>query len=74
MIEYQTLKETEIDRKLFSDFIRRQVVTKCLRKENGKWAVKDAPFIDDWTENDYNISKPPPGNHSSGRICIRRLL
>lgn len=29
MITYRTLCESEIDRTLFHDFIRRQVVTKC---------------------------------------------
>ena len=30
-----------------------QSVTKCRRKENGNWIIKDAPFTDDWTEKDY---------------------
>ena len=25
----------------------------CWRKEDGQWLIKDAPFIDDWTEEDY---------------------
>lgn len=29
MTEYRTLHEPEINRTLFQDFIRRQVVTKC---------------------------------------------
>lgn len=53
MVEYRALNEGEICRELFKDFIRRQVVTKCWRKENGKWVIKDAAFIDDWTEKDY---------------------
>lgn len=53
MIEYRKLHENEICRDLFNDFIRHQVVTKCLRREKGEWVVKDAPFIDDWTEEDY---------------------
>ena len=43
----------EVNREIFKDFIRYQNVTKCWRKENGKWIIKDAPFIDDWTEKDY---------------------
>ena len=35
MTEYRTLHEPEINRTLFQDFIRRQVVTKCWRKEHG---------------------------------------
>lgn len=54
MLEYRTLSENEICRELFSSFIRRQEVTKCRRFENGKWTVKDAPFIDDWSESDYS--------------------
>ncbi len=53
MIEYRILQEQEIDRKLFRTFIRRQVVDQCLRRENGVWVVRSDPFIDDWTEEDY---------------------
>lgn len=52
-MQYRSLQEHEINRELFRDFIRRQVVTKCWRRENGEWVIKDAPFIDDWTEKDY---------------------
>lgn len=54
-MEYRSLQEKEIERELFCDFIRRQVVTKCWRKEKGEWVIKDAPFIDDWTEQDYQV-------------------
>ena len=37
MIEYRSVSADEINKEMFSDFIRRQVVTKCLRKEKGKW-------------------------------------
>lgn len=47
------LKEEEIDRKLFCVFIRHQVVDQCLRRENNKWVVRSDPFVDDWTEEDY---------------------
>lgn len=43
----------EIDRSLFRGFIRRQVVTDCLRREGDKWVIKSDPFIDDWSEEDY---------------------
>lgn len=52
MTEYRQLKENEINAGLLAGFIRRQVVTKCLRRENGAWTAKDAPFIDDWTQKD----------------------
>lgn len=54
-MKYRSLQEHEINRELFRDFIRRQVVTKCWRKEKGEWVIKDAPFIDDWTEQDYQV-------------------
>ncbi|MDE7191605.1 MAG: GNAT family N-acetyltransferase [Clostridia bacterium] len=53
MIEYRILQADEICRELFGHFIRHQIVTKCWRKENGKWIIKDDPFVDDWTEKDY---------------------
>ncbi len=55
MIQYRELHSEEINRELFRDFIRRQNVTKCWRKEKGTWTIKNAPFVDDWSENDYKI-------------------
>lgn len=49
----RVLAKEEIDRSLFSGFIRRQEVGKCWRKEGGAWVIRDAPFIDDWSEEDY---------------------
>lgn len=53
MIQYRTLHADEINRELFQSFIRHQIVTKCFRRENNEWTIKDDPFIDDWTEADY---------------------
>ena len=53
MTEYRTLKEPQIRRELFSHFIRRQEVTGCWRKKDGVWQIQDDPFIDDWSEADY---------------------
>lgn len=53
MITYKNLHSCEIDRRLFSGFIRRQTVVQCRRRENNTWIIKDDPFIDDWSENDY---------------------
>ena len=53
MIEYRELSSAEINRELFRDFIRHQTVTKCWRKENHQWIIRDAPFTDDWSEEDY---------------------
>lgn len=55
MITYRQLTLKEINRKLFKDFIRRQVVTDCLRKENDEWVIRSDPFIDDWSEEDYSF-------------------
>ncbi len=55
MLEYRELCANKIDKELFHGFIRHQTVTKCWRKENGRWLIKDAPFIDDWSEADYQI-------------------
>lgn len=55
MIQYRSLCENEIDRDLFKEFRRRQVVTKCWRKVEGEWVIKDVPFIDDWTEEEYDV-------------------
>lgn len=55
MIEYRRLCEEEMNRELFRNFIRHQNVTDCWRKENGKWIIKSDPFIDDWTEDEYQF-------------------
>lgn len=52
-MEYRVLNAEEIDRQLFREFERRQVVTKCWRKIEGVWQIKDVPFIDQWSEEDY---------------------
>lgn len=52
---YRELTEDELDRDLFRNFIRRQTVTKCMRKYGEEWKVKYDPFVDDWTEKDYQI-------------------
>ena len=55
MLQYRKLYASEIDRELFNHFIRHQKVVKCWRREDNKWIIKDAPFIDDWTDTDYQI-------------------
>ena len=52
-MQYRRINENEMNRELFSDFVRRQVVTKCWRKEDGEWKIKDVSFIDDWSEEEY---------------------
>ncbi len=57
MINYRELSADEVNIHLFHAFQRRQVVTDCWRKEDGKWVVKSDPFIDDWGEKDYEELK-----------------
>lgn len=52
---YRKLERDEISREFFRFFERRQVVTKCWRKEAGQWLIKDDPFIDQWSEDDYAV-------------------
>ena len=54
-LEYRVLSAEEICRELFKDFVRHQIVTKAWRKENDKWVIKDVPFVDDWTEENYQM-------------------
>lgn len=53
MVQYRKLTAEEINRELFRDFIRHQVVTMCWRKEEGAWVIKEDPFEDNWNEEDY---------------------
>lgn len=52
-MEYRLLREEEIDRALLRDFERRQQVNRCWRREEGRWVIRDAPFVDQWSEEDY---------------------
>lgn len=54
-IWYRQLEAGDLCRPLFHGFIRHQKVTKCRRKEEGRWVIRDDPFIDDWTEEDYQM-------------------
>ncbi|WP_308780383.1 GNAT family N-acetyltransferase [uncultured Clostridium sp.] len=54
-MEYRKIKYQELNIELFNNFIRHQEVTKCWRKENGKWVIKDVPFIDDWNKEEYEL-------------------
>lgn len=53
MIQYKRLAVDEIGQELFCNFIRHQEVTKCWRKVDNTWVIKDAPFVDDWSDADY---------------------
>ena len=54
-IKYTEIEKTHLDRGLFKDFDRRQTVTQCLRNVQGQWIVKEAPFLDQWSEKDYEF-------------------
>ena len=53
MIVYKELAVEDINRSMFDFFDRTQVVTKCWRKIDGEWLIKDVPFIDNWSEEEY---------------------
>lgn len=54
-IIYRPIRQEEMNLALFAHFIRHQVVEKCWRREDGEWVIKDDPFIDDWSEEDYRF-------------------
>lgn len=64
MIEYRNITLEELNMDLFSDFTRRQEVTNVWRKENGEWIIKEEPFIDDWSPEDYAF----------GISCLRNTI
>ena len=49
---YREITFAELNTEIFSEFIRKQIVTDCWRKVNGDWIIKSDPFIDDWNNND----------------------
>lgn len=52
-MKYIKIDGEDINRKLFTNFKRHQRVTNCWRKVDNKWCIKEDPFIDDWTEEEY---------------------
>ena len=54
-IVYRPIEFSETGIGLFSSFERKQNVTDCWRKIEGKWRIVNAPFTDDWNENDYIV-------------------
>ena len=53
MMEYRELKHDQISEELFKPFNRYQKVTKCWRKENGEWLLKDISFEEDWSAEEF---------------------
>lgn len=54
-MEYRKIIMDEINLDLFSSFERYQEVTKCRRKIDGQWAIVDDPFIDQWSQKEYEM-------------------
>ena len=52
-MRYQEIKQ--ISRELFRDFNRRQEVNICWRRQGEDWVLRPDPFIDDWSEEDYQF-------------------
>ena len=52
-MRYQKIEK--VSRDLFRDFKRRQDVNICWRKEAGEWVLRSDPFVDDWSEEDYQF-------------------
>lgn len=50
--EYRPLPAKEIQYGMLDGFRRHQILTKCLRRENGKLIIKDMPFVDDWSRGE----------------------
>lgn len=55
MTQYRCILPQELNRALFAGFVRRQEVTRCWRKINGAWVIREIPFVDDWNEADYAV-------------------
>lgn len=51
----QLLSEPQITRDLFRHFNRYQEVTKCWRREQGIWVLKEESFVEDWSEAQYEF-------------------
>lgn len=51
----QLLSEPQITRDLFRHFNRYQEVTKCWRREQGIWVLKEESFAEDWSEAQYEF-------------------
>ncbi|MFH5835565.1 GNAT family N-acetyltransferase [Proteiniclasticum sp. C24MP] len=52
-MEIRPLSEAELEPGLFRSFNRYQKVTRCYRKHEGSWVLKDIPFTEDWGPEEY---------------------
>ncbi len=53
-MELIKLSAEMINQDLFAQFKRHQEVSKCWRKIDCKWCIKDISFSEDWGEDEYN--------------------
>ena len=53
MIIYKELTIDDVDISMFAYFDRMQNVTKCWRKIDGEWVIKDIVFVDNWSDEEY---------------------
>lgn len=79
-ITYREIEKEEITRRLFDGFERYQKVTRCWRKVDGEWILKDIAFIDDWGEKEYEFlveclrRTVDTGGAVLGAFCDERLI
>ena len=52
-MKIKEIKAKALTLELFRDFNRYQEVTKCWRKEEGRWILKDIAFTEQWEQKDY---------------------
>lgn len=52
MLQYRVLTPPDLSPPLFAHFQRHQTVTRCWRKIDGHWLLKDIPFTEDWSPQD----------------------
>ena len=54
-MEFINIEADNIKAELFSNFKRYQKVTKCWRKIEGQWVIKDINFTEEWGIEEYKI-------------------
>lgn len=54
-VKFVNIKEDDLKKELFKDFIRHQEVTKCWRQIDGQWCIKDIKFTEEWREEEFEL-------------------
>ena len=67
---YREIKEEEIGFSLFEHFDRSQQVTKCWRRTDGIWTVRNIEFTDDWRRH-FPAHFAAENKRKKRRFCIR---